>query len=464
MRQPTIGRLIALLTGVTVLVLLTIDTTMACRFFMRRHYYSLCPPAVSYHATGPAHCESIVSGPISYGYSRYNDCSVPQPCPSGGYSGGHYNGMPVEGRVIEPTPTPPRPPIQPDSAGSGTSEVPSPPTRPAPTRADFQDNREVEPAIVEEPTDAAPVLPEEDLPADDLPDDEQPTDDLPEDDLFDEPPFETQTPDESDDDLFGPPADTNPPLEDPGTDDLDVFDQPAEDAPAEDAPAEDAPADGDAVDDLFGAPADDAPTQPAPLPDESPLPGFDEPLPADAPGDAVPAETDGETDSLDDLFGASPEMADDEEPRTASAVNKPAAGDLFDGLDAPADNAVPPAIDLFEEPAEAPAQPEQNNSVDDLDDLFGAQSAPAAPDTSRTTRPVAEQVRELPVRLWTDNTGYFQTVGRLVKVSNTHVRLLKDNGRYTTVPKYRLSEADMDYLSEVTQQLGVQTFDQVARR
>ena len=66
--------------------------------------------------------------------------------------------------------------------------------------------------------------------------------------------------------------------------------------------------------------------------------------------------------------------------------------------------------------------------------------------------------------MWTDNTGQYQTVGRLVKVSPTHVRLLKDNGRFSTVPKHRLSEADLAYVQDVTKQLGVEYFDQVARR
>ena len=43
MRRPSVGRLISLLLGATVVVLLTIDTTMACRFFLRHRVCDPCP-------------------------------------------------------------------------------------------------------------------------------------------------------------------------------------------------------------------------------------------------------------------------------------------------------------------------------------------------------------------------------------------------------------------------------------
>ena len=54
----------------------------------------------------------------------------------------------------------------------------------------------------------------------------------------------------------------------------------------------------------------------------------------------------------------------------------------------------------------------------------------------------------LPVRRWMDNTGTFSTVGRLVAVLGGKVRLLKENGRTTTVPARRLSKDDRKYVEE----------------
>jgi hypothetical protein len=460
MRQPKIGRLIALLIGVTVVVLLTIDTTMACRFFMRRHYSFHCAPAVSYHHVyGPAHCETMISGPVVYGHSTYDEC-CPGPVYSSGYSsGGYIQGAPVEGTVISPPSAPP-PPVVPRAAeGAGTSEVPStPPTPPA----DLDDQGEVEPAIVEEPTDATP-LPDEDLPTDELPADDQ--------DLFDETP--APAPEDTPEDLFGeppattPPATTPPATTPPATtppaeampaDDLDLFDGPTTDTPATPADA----ATESPADDLFGTPADA--TQPAPLPDDSLPPATEQPLPSDTPSDA-PAETDEDTD-LDDLFGTS--QSSSEEPDTVEADGERTVDDLFDEP-APAADQSAPADDLFQpadssaQPAAQPEAPPEQDDSGDLDDLFSVKPAPAAQPVA-VTRPVTEQIRELPMRQWTDNTGRFHTVGRLVKVTQTHVRLLKDNDRYTTVPKHRLSAEDLEYVQEITRQLGVETFDQVARR
>jgi hypothetical protein len=243
-------------------------------------------------------------------------------------------------------------------------------------------------------------------------------------------------------------------------DDLDAFDAPA----ADDAPATDVP--DDSVDDLFG-PADGT-TEPAP-PADTPAPGTEQPLPSETPGE----ETD---DSLDDLFSNVGDDAD--QPRTASANSDAGINDLFGGADAEADPSDAAADDLFDEPAAdpAPSTPSQppveslespatpSNNVDDLDDLFSVRPLPGQRPTRAATQPVADEISELPMRQWTDNTGRYQTVGRLVKVTHTHVRLLKDNDRFTTVPKHRLSDADLAYVRDITRQMGVETFDQVAQK
>ena len=66
---------------------------------------------------------------------------------------------------------------------------------------------------------------------------------------------------------------------------------------------------------------------------------------------------------------------------------------------------------------------------------------------------------ELPYREWIDDTGNYKTVGRLVKISDSHVRLLKDNGRFSTVAKHRLSQADLHYVAKMQEKLGVTDLD-----
>jgi hypothetical protein len=50
-------------------------------------------------------------------------------------------------------------------------------------------------------------------------------------------------------------------------------------------------------------------------------------------------------------------------------------------------------------------------------------------------------------REWVDNTGRYKTRGRLVTFLDGHVRLVKDNGRTTTVPLYRLSQIDLEFVN-----------------
>jgi hypothetical protein len=50
-------------------------------------------------------------------------------------------------------------------------------------------------------------------------------------------------------------------------------------------------------------------------------------------------------------------------------------------------------------------------------------------------------------REWVDNTGKYTTRGRLVSFLDGHVRLLKENGRTTTVPLTRLSQNDLEFVN-----------------
>lgn len=50
------------------------------------------------------------------------------------------------------------------------------------------------------------------------------------------------------------------------------------------------------------------------------------------------------------------------------------------------------------------------------------------------------------MREWVDNTGTYTVKARLVQLMDGHVRLLKDNGRTTTVALSRLSENDIRFV------------------
>ena len=62
--------------------------------------------------------------------------------------------------------------------------------------------------------------------------------------------------------------------------------------------------------------------------------------------------------------------------------------------------------------------------------------------------------------MWVDNSGAYQVKARLAVIYSDKVKLLKENGKFTTVPLSRLSEADFGYVSWVASNL---TGDQAAR-
>ena len=59
----------------------------------------------------------------------------------------------------------------------------------------------------------------------------------------------------------------------------------------------------------------------------------------------------------------------------------------------------------------------------------------------------------LTMRTWVDNTGLYSTHGRLIEAREDAVRLLKDNGRHSTVPMRRLSHMDRAYVLQIASQL-----------
>ena len=200
------------------------------------------------------------------------------------------------------------------------------------------------------------------------------------------------------------------------------------------------------------APAPALPPQPAPTPPQVPLPNdeFTPPTPpsdnlfdsppapaAEPPAAAPPAAT-------DDLFGtpvvkpAAPADPPAEAPATPPAADPatpPAAtDDLFGTPATPAET--PPAPAPAEKPADAPAA-EEKKEEKKADDIFGA-----APGMLREAGGLASDE----MRVWVDNTGSFSCRARLVRFLDGQVRLLKDNGRTTTVTLSRLSADDLRFV------------------
>jgi hypothetical protein len=208
-----------------------------------------------------------------------------------------------------------------------------------------------------------------------------------------------------------------------------------------------------------------APEPPAEeMPEElAPGPAADEPAPAAKPSEDV-----------EDLFkdnDADKKDADKKTDDDAAPAAKPAedVDDLFkdndadkkDDKKADAGDAAPAASknqtadgevdDLFSEPANqagksASTEPDEEMK-DDADKLF---EEPAQTEASKEeaanvkTAPMAEPA----LRLWTDNTGKWHVRARLVVVGEKTVRLLKDTGKYTTVPFERLSRNDLAFVRQ----------------
>jgi SLA1 Homology Domain 1 (SHD1) protein len=142
-----------------------------------------------------------------------------------------------------------------------------------------------------------------------------------------------------------------------------------------------------------------------------------------------------------------------EKPATPPAATPPAgtqppakspADELFGGTSTTTQKPeTPPAPEA--KPAEKPATPppasdEKGKAEEKKSDegLFGG-----APSVLHEAGGLASGE----MRLWTDNTGSFSCHGRLVQFVNGHVRVLKDNGRMTTVPLARLSARDLEFVN-----------------
>ena len=309
----------------------------------------------------------------------------------------------------------------------------------------------------------------------------------PADDLFGEP---AEQP--TDDDLFGAP------MEEPADTADDLFGTPAEEAeePAAEEPAEE-PADmaddlfGEPEeptdDDLFSQPDDDQPADEQPM-DEQPMdeqpmdeqPMEEQPMEDDLFGGEQPA---GE-ESADELFGPlDEEQPMDEPPLDQEPAEEPAADEEF--FDEPAEEPEPSVDELFgtaEEGTDDATRPAEDDlfgplpgeEQDDTQDMFGeepAEETPAedTPPDDELFGPFGRILREpgglasSELRQWVDNTGRYSCNGRLIRVLDGQVRILKDNDHTTTVPFYRLSGHDLEFVNRQAAAERDQALTQTAR-
>jgi SLA1 homology domain 1, SHD1 len=138
----------------------------------------------------------------------------------------------------------------------------------------------------------------------------------------------------------------------------------------------------------------------------------------------------------------------------------------------PSESTTPPS-DL-QTPADVSDQDDMFDSGD-ISELPGADDATGeiAPPEESTETPPTEDVPEdlfndstqrqgisveslaVGSRKWTDNTGRYATVGKLVRIGNSFVRLEKSTGRTCTVPFSRLCDSDYAYVQTLAAQVGL---------
>jgi SLA1 homology domain 1, SHD1 len=195
----------------------------------------------------------------------------------------------------------------------------------------------------------------------------------------------------------------------------------------------------------------DRPVDRTPPPEQPTLPPAEAAPPAQPPAEEANGLSNG-SEAADPPMEEAPatEPPMDEAPATEPPMEEPAAeapNGLFDEPAAPpaetepAEEPMEEPFELFGEPeAEMPAeteeQPEEPPAEED-DDIFGA-----SPAVLREPGGLASDE----MRTWVDNTGNFSCQGRLVRFFEGEIRLLKDNGRTTTVPLYRLSAGDLEFV------------------
>jgi hypothetical protein len=219
-----------------------------------------------------------------------------------------------------------------------------------------------------------------------------------------------------------------------------------------------------AVDDLAGGP-EAKPTKPQPQrpnlfdlygdEGDDAVPPSEAPPADDAPQDADAAAGEPEEESADTTPSETePEMAD-EEAVDAEADENEADDDTSETAE-PAPTIEEPAA---EEPAaEEPApQPEPEQPEPEQAEPEQAEPEQAEPEQAEVDPAAAAMaVPNEPLRHWANDAGTHHAQGWLVEVRADQVRILKVNGRHTTMLKDALSAADRDYVSAVGARLAAE--------
>ena len=204
-------------------------------------------------------------------------------------------------------------------------------------------------------------------------------------------------------------------------------------------------------------------------------PAAEEPMPAEtapvddlAGGPAVPAAVpEPQEPNLFDLYDDEEAAGDGDEGMPA---DEPIADQTEATADAPADEATEATASDEEEMVEDEAEPEDS----DASDSEAPESAEPAADVSEED--AAEQdddaeapsateadpfaatfaVPNEPMRRWSNDTNTHHTQGWLVELRADRVRILKVNGRHTTVAIESLSNEDRTYVSAVGDRLAAE--------
>lgn len=180
-----------------------------------------------------------------------------------------------------------------------------------------------------------------------------------------------------------------------------------------------------------------------PMPEAKPaVPG----QPARPAEDNIFEKEKGGKSSYEDFEETKREMTEEAKPVPQAAADDepspPAAKPVEPKSPLPLPEIPAPAVPESPAPAPSPATPAPAAEKSEGDDK------PATDDDPFSALPAE------PVRRWFDDSGSHDTVGRLVEVHPDHVRIMKLNGRFTTVSRSRLSTADQSYVTTMGEQLA----------
>lgn len=182
-----------------------------------------------------------------------------------------------------------------------------------------------------------------------------------------------------------------------------------------------------------------------------------QPIPEPQPAASRPSSRPAEDNIFEeDKGGSSRETATTEEEARNPAMKEPSEPEISSDAETPpspptakpADSDSPfplpeiPPPTLEEPVVPDPATPAPTEDRSDSDTEATSDDSPFS------------AIAPEPVRRWFDDSGSYDAVGQLVEVHPDRVRILKLNGRFTTVPISRLSAADQSYVTATGERLA----------